>query len=144
MTKTKEYNSWRGMRARCNNPNDTHYKFYGERGITYEERWDDFSQFYKDMGDIPEGFQLDRIDVNKGYSKDNCRWADKTQQAFNIRKKSNNTTGRTGVTRQPNGKFYANITVYKKVIFLGVHLTLESAIKAREEAEMLYYGFIKE
>ena len=143
-TRSKEYNSWRGMKERCTNPNNSHYHLYGERGISYCEDWELFENFYRDMGDCPEGYQLERCDVNLGYSKDNCIWDDKTQQAFNIRLKSNNKTGKTGVTQRKNGKFYASITIYKKVIFLGVFLTFEKAKEAREKAELQYYGFVKE
>lgn len=143
-TKSREYNSWRGMKARCNNPKDSHYPMYGGRGISYCSEWEIFDQFYRDMGECPEDHQLERCNVNLGYSKENCIWDDKTQQAFNIRLKSNNKTGKTGVTQRKNGKYYASITVYKVVIFLGVFLTFEAAKRARERAEMEHYGFIKE
>lgn len=141
---SREWNSWRGMKSRCNNPKDTHFHLYGARGISYDSEWEFFDNFFQDMGNCPEDYQLDRIDVNQGYYKENCRWTDKTIQAYNIRLKSNNTTGRTGVTQRSNGKYYASITVYKKVIFLGTFLTFEAACKAREKAELEYYGIVKE
>lgn len=140
---SKEYNSWRGMKERCNNPSNSHYQFYGARGITYLEDWESFDCFLRDMGKCPDGFQIDRVDVDLGYSKENCRWVDKTQQAFNIRKKSNNTSGRTGVYKNDNGTYSAKITVYKNVINLGTFKTFEDASKARENAELEYYGTVK-
>lgn len=142
-TGTREYNSWRGMKRRCNSPKDSHYYLYGDRGISYVVEWESFDRFYSDMGDCPDGFQLDRIDVNLGYSKDNCRWVDKTTQAFNIRLKSSNKSGRAGVFIK-DGKFYVRITVYKKVIFLGVFLNFNDACIARANAELKYYGVVKE
>ena len=142
-TRTREYNSWRGMKRRCSNPDDTHYHLYGARGISYVAEWESFDRFYNDMGDCPQGYQLDRVDVNLGYSNENCRWADKTIQAFNIRLKSSNKSGRTGVFIK-NGKFQVRITVYKKVIFLGVFSDFEDACTARTNAELKYYGVIKE
>lgn len=73
---------WNGMRWRCrtNHPN------YGGRGITVSEPWHDFETFARDMGPRPSRIHsIDRIDVDKGYSKENCRWADPKQQAANKR-----------------------------------------------------------
>jgi hypothetical protein len=81
--KTKEYYSWTGMRKRCNQKNCEDYKDYGGRGITVCERWDSFENFLADMGKAPEGHSLDRIDVNKGYSPENCKWSDSKTQARN-------------------------------------------------------------
>jgi hypothetical protein len=81
--KSKEYTAWTGMRKRCNAQYCEDYKDYGARGITVCERWDSFANFHADMGDCPTGYSLDRIDVNKGYSPENCRWADAKTQARN-------------------------------------------------------------
>lgn len=145
LTGTPEHQSWRGMKERCNNPKNSHYELYGARGISYPDAWNDFSVFLEDMGNRPEGTQLDRIDVNLSYSKDNCKWSDLTQQAFNIRLKSNNKSGRTGVSfNKKLSKYTAMITHYKVVKFLGVFDSFEDACKAREKAEIELYGFSKE
>ena len=44
-THRAEYRSWKDMRARCNNPNDSDYSDYGGRGIRVCERWSEFSAF---------------------------------------------------------------------------------------------------
>lgn len=81
----REYRSWKDMRARCNNPNDSDFADYGGRGIRVCDRWGDFAAFFADMGARPEGHTLDRIDVDGGYEPGNCRWADAGQQANNKR-----------------------------------------------------------
>ena len=83
--KSVEYKCWSGIKARCLNENYPKYKNYGGRGITVCERWLKFENFYKDMGERQERLSLDRIDNNKGYCKENCRWATYTQQNRNKR-----------------------------------------------------------
>lgn len=79
------YKSWRAMMGRCLNPKHTAYPSYGGRGITVCDRWLIFTNFYSDVGDRPEGSTLDRIDNDKGYNPDNCRWLSKAEQQRNRR-----------------------------------------------------------
>lgn len=84
------YLTWRGMLGRCYNQHHISHKYY--EGIEVCDRWRDpicgFSNFVRDMGDRPEGCSLDRIDVNKGYYPENCRWATRYQQQNNRKLKS--------------------------------------------------------
>ena len=83
MTKTRTYKSWRSMINRCTLPCMGSYKYYGGKGIGYDPSWQSFDNFLSDMGIRPEGTSLDRIDNNKNYSKENCRWSDAKTQANN-------------------------------------------------------------
>ena len=77
------------MQTRCLNPNAHNYKNYGGRGITICDEWlNDFTIFVKDVGLRPsKDFVIDRIDNNKGYYKENCRWATIKDSLKNRRKK---------------------------------------------------------
>lgn len=90
------YRVWNTMIRRCTNPKSDMYYRYGGRGIKVCDRWlnktDGFINFYNDMGDRPvdengRPYQIDRIDNDKGYSPDNCKW---TSALDNARNKSNN------------------------------------------------------
>ena len=78
------YNSWRSMIQRCENKNSSDYKNYGKLGITVCKSWRNIENFINDMGLPPsKSHTIDRIDNSKGYNKQNCRWATKTEQAQN-------------------------------------------------------------
>ena len=79
------YISWKAMIQRTTNSNNKNYAEYAGRGIYTCERWKSFENFIEDMGERPPNKTLDRIDVDQGYSKDNCRWATATVQANNRR-----------------------------------------------------------
>lgn len=84
MYKSPEYRSWHAMRNRCDNFAHNAYERYGGRGISYDPAWKNFKNFIKDMGLKPDPkMELDRIDNDKNYSKDNCRWATRKEQTRN-------------------------------------------------------------
>lgn len=145
MCGSRTYRCWRAMKDRCKNKSHRFFKNYGGRGISVDKEWMQFENFYRDMGECPEGYSLDRIDVNGGYCKSNCRWANASTQGFNTRKKSHNKSGKSGVFWcQCDRKWGAQINFNKRRINLGRFNSKEAAIAARVAAELKYFGVTKE
>jgi len=84
---TRLYRIWFNMKQRCANAKHVAYKNYGGRGIKVCDEWQDFEPFYKWA--IANGYNdnltIDRIDNNKGYSPDNCKWVSDKEQGQNKR-----------------------------------------------------------
>jgi len=95
--KSATYRVWSSMRERCLSPAHPAYKNYGGRGIVVCDAWQSFEKFLADMGEKPLGYSLDRIDNDKGYSRDNCRWASRKEQDRN--KRSNVLVTAYGITQ---------------------------------------------
>lgn len=84
----KIHRRWKAMKERCSNKNRKDFRHYGGRGIKVCDEWThNFQAFYiwaKENGFSPD-LTLDRIDVNKDYSPNNCRWITQKEQCINTR-----------------------------------------------------------
>lgn len=144
MENSPEYSVWLNMKQRCYNPKNGAYMNYGGRGIIMCDEWkNSFSAFLKDMGTRPKRYTLDRIDNNKGYSLDNCRWATPAEQNVNQRIRKDNTSGYRGVLLDKsctNKKWYPQLSVDGVIIKLPRYKTAQEAAYIRDQFAMQIYG----
>lgn len=127
------YAIWVDMKRRCRSEADPSYQNYGARGITYCEDWKHFAIFAADMWPrTADHLTLERRENDKGYSPDNCYWADRTTQCLNRRTFKNNTTGARGVVKV-GSRFQAKFDYKGERFNLGRFDSVEEASRARDE-----------
>lgn len=120
--RTKTYRSWYAMRQRCNDPNTVGWEHYGGKGIVVTPRWDSFECFLLDMGECPSPkHSIDRLDNEKHYILDNCRWATKKEQdnnrTSNVHVAWNGREQNIGQWAEELGINYA--TLYRRLVVNG-------------------------
>ncbi len=136
MTYTRVYRIWRQMHQRCENPKAEGYENYGGRGIKVDTRWDQFPNFFEDMGECPsKGHTIDRIDTNKGYGKDNCKWSTWKEQHRNRRDNHVITAfGQTKCVTEWAEEYKLAVSTLKNRIYRA-NLPPEEALKAPPYAQ---------
>lgn len=121
----RTYRSWQNMMCRCTNPKATRYQQHGAKGITVCDRWRLYDLFLNDLGERPEGTTLDRIDNDRGYNPDNCRWSTYSEQCHN----------RSGWAKSGSKYIYRNgyrWTAMWKGVYLGTFGFIEECLEAQE------------
>ncbi len=100
--KIPEYGAWCNIKDRCCNPNCKNWKDYGGRGISICKEWEyDFAKFIRDMGFKPgPKYSIERIDNEKGYSKENCKWIEFSEQVYNKRTTTILEGKKTSITKE--------------------------------------------
>jgi len=140
---TRLYKIWSNMLQRCSNPNFKEYESYGGRGIKVCEEWKNSKSFIEWA--LSNGYSnkltIDRIENDKDYSPDNCRWATSLEQNRNMGMRKDNTSGHKGVYLcKSTGRWKAGIHADGKDIHLGYFTDIDSAIAARKAGEQKYWG----
>lgn len=138
-----EYKIWCSMIQRCYSPKTERYSSYGGRGIRVCTRWkESFSNFIEDMGERPsKNHSIERVNVEKNYSPENCKWILLSEQGRNKRLSTKNKSGYAGVMwRERDKTYYVTIGVMGKRKWIGNFKNKEDAIKARKDAELKYWN----
>ena len=134
-THNRLYTCWADMKTRCLNKKHKWYGHYGGRGITVCDEWmrfEPFAEWALSHG-YAEDLTIDRIDNDKGYCPENCKWSTQHEQALNKRHLPN-SNGFVGVhkrTVRGNTYYSAEACRNRKFIYIGNFKTPEEASAAR-------------
>ena len=127
----------RDMIRRCYDKRRWNYQYYGAKGITVCDEWQNdffaFKSWALKTGYV-QGLSIDRIDRAGNYCPENCRWVDRHIQCANRNKRSDNTSGYTGVMRDNRrNRWVSYICIKGEFVRLGSFLTKEEAKDARNK-----------
>lgn len=131
---TRLYRIWIAMKQRCDNPRKWNYKYYGGKGVTYCEEWKDFVAFktWAESNGYAEDLSIDRIDFNRGYSPDNCRWVTQSVQTAN--RKMNGSTEYIGVAYSSDHyRFVTAMSINYKKAFTYTSRSKNDCARKRNE-----------
>ena len=137
------YTTWANMLSRCYNSDNPRWADYGGRGISVCPRWHHFENFANDMGLKPDtAMSIERMDNERGYDLDNCKWATQTEQSHNRRMFSSNTSGAVGVVAVTNRvtRYLARWDHETVRYTIGRFNSVEEASAAREAFIGLFYA----
>lgn len=147
MSYTKIYKIWGGIKSRCCRPSCNIYYKYGGRGITMCEEWrnspENFFKWAFENG-YKEGLTIDRINSDKGYSPNNCRWATYQEQNSHLKMLKTNKSGYRGISwNKESKKWLCVISINNKSHRIGAYKTQLEAVEARnkfiDENNLIYH-----
>lgn len=137
-SKTKLYHTWKNIKARCYNKNNSSYKYYGGRGIAMCDEWlNDYLAFmnWSELSGYEENLTIDRIDPDGNYEPSNCRWVDRIEQSNNKR----NTLLKNGayITRLAREKGVVTARVAQRRVRTGWSIEEAVSIPTLKKGETL-------
>ena len=142
LSKDSTYRAWSRMKSRCNSDLISCTPYYRDKGIRYDERWEYFSEFLSDMGFMPDGkYHLDRIDGDRGYSKENCRWV---HGVINAQNKAKSSELRGAYKNKVSEKYISRFCLLGFRYNLGTYKTEEEAHQEYKKIFHEWYGFYPE
>jgi hypothetical protein len=134
---TKLYEIWCWMKARCRGGSPLTQEYYSSQGITVWPEWENSYETFRDWAlanGYREGLELDRKRSEEGYNPDNCRWATRSQNMRNTRKRKDAQTSQyKGVSRHKD-KWRAQITCNGRNRHLGLFPDEIQAAHAYDDA----------
>lgn len=138
ISRTKFYKVWVGIKTRCLNKKSPLYAAYGGSGIDICKDWLSFNSFYNDMYfGYKEGLQIDRINNNLGYFKENYRWVTPSVNTYNRKKPKRKLP--TGVYKRFN-RYQAKISINNHLYVIGSFESVELARQEYLKVEKEWWG----
>jgi len=146
---TPMHKTWSGMISRCYVTSHTSYPRYGAVGVFVCDHWREpdgqgFLNFMEDMGERPDGYQINRKGAAKEYSKENCEWVNLSLQAYDKGMSVVNTSGRTGVNFDIDCQLWTAQLNKEGKVYKKRFASFEAACQYREALELEHFGFTKE
>lgn len=126
---------WNNMKCRCAGISEHHKKIYTDNGIKVCNEWLNYSNFerWALANGYDENLTLDRINGNKGYSPNNCRFTDYHTQNINKKLSKKNKTGYKDIGIR-NNRYIVRLSIAKNNrVWIGAFDTLKEAVKARNK-----------
>lgn len=145
MSKTKLHNIWCGMKTRCFRKTSSTYPYYGGRGIRVCLKWKDSFEAFRDWAianGYQDGLEIDRRNTNGNYKPSNCRWATRSQQMRNTRKRRGaKTSSFKGVSWCANAsKWQVQLCKDGKPLYCGLFDDETEAAKHYDQMAKKLYG----